>query len=166
MLPSAQGGYAELWSAVNGPWFRHRDVAQRWLVFRTESWSVLVSVARPAQVALSPAEIAAALSFDELEGYPVASAIDPLMLSNESGEGEGSHLSISDPDAPTDLTLIEFWLERCSGAPTQSDEGGEPGEYGSSCLAGGHVATSVYGAPAFVRTVAFDVRIEDFHRGA
>lgn len=89
VLTSADGGYVEMCSAVNGPWFRNREVAQRWLVFRTESWSVLVSVARPAKVALSPAEIAAAFSFDELEGYPVALAVDPLMLSNESGEGKG-----------------------------------------------------------------------------
>jgi hypothetical protein len=58
--------------------------------------------------------------------------------------------------------MIQFWLEPCSGGAVQSDEAGEPGEYGTSCLADGHVTTSVYGRPAFVREVIRSVRIEDF----
>jgi hypothetical protein len=105
-----------LWPAVETEFPAERDIGW-WLVYRTPSWSVLVSLRDE-----SDAEtVAGSLSILAGTGLPVVRASGPLELAEGFGESEGARLAIADanpaPHLVSDLLGGTIFLspDGCSG---------------------------------------------------
>jgi hypothetical protein len=147
IVQDSAGADVELWDATPSP---HVDERGERLVFRTRSWSVVVSVAR----ALTAEEVAASISVEERSGYPVVHTEGPIALSDEFGEGDGPVISLSWPGSPD--RFVEIAPEGCAGF---TEEVGS--EYGAACLADGAVFLDVYGHRQFVTALIEQARIEN-----
>jgi hypothetical protein len=117
------------------------------VALRTRSWTVLA----PLREADEAERIARSLRVREtIDGFPVVEAVDPIALSDESGEGGGPALMIVVP--------VDRWIEiqvepRCQAEP-QIGTGS-----GGWCLGGYSVV--VYGERPFVAAVFESLRLEE-----
>jgi hypothetical protein len=152
-VTSADGGAIEVWRAADVPELAHRDVQSEWLIFQSQGWDVLVSVADR----ISADDLARSLEVDVAGGFPVVLASGPIALSDESGEGEGPELFLVPGGVGTDAdTLLTMSLEACTGANLETS-----GRYGAACL-DGQIQYNVHGPADFVRAVVDGVKLEAF----
>lgn len=158
------GSEVELWPAVETDYTTLREI-DRWLSYRTPSWSVLVSLGYQSNAAVrstAAEQLSAALSIVESRtGLPVITATGPIELAEGFGESEGAVLAIGDgsprPDTATLDGTIFLSPDGCSGGPEHEGRG-----YGSNCLAGGNVFASIYGDERFVDAVLDGLQVEAF----
>jgi len=161
-LPLPGGGEAALWAASESQFTRHRDI-RWWVVYRTDSWAILASL----QQESSADVLAGSLSVSESEtGFPSVMASGPLALAEGFGESEGPVLTLGDANAVPDVVsgLLDGTVflspDGCSGGPEFDPE--HLDYYGSNCLGEGSVFASIYGDPAFIRSVLQGIRVEYF----
>jgi hypothetical protein len=144
----------EIWR-MSEAWSERRQLLQgHWLRYGLRSWTVLVALDHPGQAE----EVATSLLIRETGGgFPVAEASGPIALSQESGEGEGSLLTIGPSLDPS----VVLWLDRCAGG----DHGIEAsGEYASKCVGDGRISAGIYGDPVTVAAIFEGLRVEDFRQ--
>ena len=142
---ASDGSTVELWEASR-PIAPHRiSEIPFWLVYRTVSWSVLVSVA----VRSTAATVAAGVGLDETaDGYPVVRVDGPIALSSEFGEGEGPEMTFGDAqpapgaiDIGEPFKLVTVAPQACSGPEVDSTDDGTWSAM--VCLAGGAVGLHI-----------------------
>jgi hypothetical protein len=144
----------EIWKMSDAWSGRRVLVSGHWLTYELPSWTVLVALDRPEYAD----DVAAGLDLRQTAaGFPVANTSGPIALSEESGEGEGSVLTIGSSLDPS----VVLWLERCEGG----DHGIEgSGEYASKCVGDGRISAGIYGDPITVAAIFEGLRVEDFRR--
>jgi hypothetical protein len=121
--------------------------------FRFGAWTVVAPAGDPQEAEV----LATSLEGRETsDGFVALEALPPIALSDESGEGGGSRLTIGDTDPDPERLQVDdhfrhivLWVETCS------DEGKElspSGEYASLCL-GGELTANIHGDRKFVEGV-------------
>lgn len=164
-FPLPDGGQAIVWVASGSQFTRQRGI-RWWLVYRTDSWTILASLGQE-----SDAEVLfGSLSVAETEtGFPFVTASGPVALAEGFGESEGPVLTIADanpyPDLVSDLLAGTIFLspDECSGGPEFDPQ--DMNYYGSNCLGEGKVFASIYGDREFIQAVLDGLRVESFTPG-
>jgi hypothetical protein len=146
-----------LWPAIETDYTTMREIGW-WLVFRTPSWSVLVSLRDRAD----GQSLASSLTLVEADtGLPVVGASGQVQLAVGFGESEGAVLTFGDASAQPDRVTLDDTIflspDGCSGGPEHEGRG-----YGSNCLGEGNVFASIYGDEGFVDAVLDGLRVEAF----
>jgi hypothetical protein len=161
---STDGSEVGLWPAVETDYTTLREIGW-WLVYRTSSWSVLVSVGLQSNAAArstAAEQLSTALSIVESRtGLPVITATGPVELAEGFGESEGAVLAVGDASPRPDTASLDHTVflspDGCSGGPEHEGRG-----YGSNCLGEGNVFASIYGDEGFVDAVLEGLRVEAF----